>query len=206
MKKKLYLTIIFALLFNFVFANLPHPDAIDLEQYTIDFPDWYGYVVRVADGDTFYVDFYSNKKMSCRILGIDTPETVDRRKTVQYWGPEASDFAKNLLTTETIVRLVFEDNITDNFGRLLATPWIFYNEEWINYAKLVLETGNALFYPKYKIPLDMAHKYIKYQQYAIDNKLGMWANPEKIENEICTSREQLYKEYSWYRRAISATN
>ncbi|MBN2652832.1 MAG: thermonuclease family protein [Spirochaetales bacterium] len=202
MKKKIYSIFLLFYFVTFSFANLPDPSTIDFSIYTGDLPDWYGYIVRVADGDTFYIDFYSEKKMSCRVRGIDTPETVDKRKPVQYWGPEASAFAKKWLTTETIVRLDFEDEITDPFGRLLATPWIYKDGEWVNWAKFALETGNALFYPKYPMPIEMAQDYLKYQQHAIDNKLGMWQNPEKIENEICTSLEQLYNEYYWYRKAI----
>ena len=147
---------------------------IDYDYYNGDMPDWYGVVVRVADGDTFYINYFSEIKMGVRIFGVDTPETKDRRKTVQYWGPEASAFSKQYLMTGTIVKLNFDGEITGPFGRLLAEPWIWNGAEWINYSKILLETGNAFIYAKYPIPIDKLHEYMEYQQTAI-NKCGFSA-------------------------------
>ena len=50
-------------------------------------------VVHVADGDTIVVDVAGHTE-KVRILGADTPETVDPRKPVQCYGPEASAHTK----------------------------------------------------------------------------------------------------------------
>ncbi|MCC6643923.1 thermonuclease family protein, partial [Candidatus Peregrinibacteria bacterium] len=53
-------------------------------------------VVRVVDGDTFvYED--SGQDITVRMVGIDTPETVDPRKPVQCFGREASSKTKSLI-------------------------------------------------------------------------------------------------------------
>jgi len=52
-----------------------------------------GTVVRVIDGDT--IEVYQNKEVKkIRLIGVNTPETVDPRKDVQCYGLEASLFLK----------------------------------------------------------------------------------------------------------------
>ncbi len=50
-------------------------------------------VTRVVDGDTIIL----NGRERVRLIGVDTPETVDPRRPVQYFGKEASAFTRNLL-------------------------------------------------------------------------------------------------------------
>ena len=55
-----------------------------------------------------------------RLIGIDTPETVDPRKPVQCFGKEASDHTKALLPAGTAVRLERDAEARDRYDRLLA--------------------------------------------------------------------------------------
>ena len=57
-----------------------------------------GTVVRVVDGDTIIVRGPGGRTEDVRLIGIDTPETVDPRRPVGCFGPEASAYAKHLLT------------------------------------------------------------------------------------------------------------
>ncbi|MDD5222454.1 MAG: thermonuclease family protein [bacterium] len=75
-------------------------------------------VFRVVDGDTIVVN-YQGQKEKVRLIGVDTPETVDPRRPVQYFGKEASNFTKRMLTGKQ-VRLEFDQNKRDKYGRLLA--------------------------------------------------------------------------------------
>jgi|GEM_PF-6029564 len=50
-------------------------------------------VLKVIDGDTVNVEI-EGKSNTVRLIGIDSPETVDPRKPVQCYGKEASDKAK----------------------------------------------------------------------------------------------------------------
>lgn len=59
-------------------------------------------VSRVVDGDTIDVTMPDGAKEKVRLLGINTPETVDPRKPVQCFGHEASDHTKALLTGQTV--------------------------------------------------------------------------------------------------------
>ena len=61
--------------------------------------------MRVVDGDTLVAEMDSEpgKEYKIRLLGINTPETVDPRKPVECFGQEASDFAKRVLTGKRVL-------------------------------------------------------------------------------------------------------
>lgn len=69
-------------------------------------------VTEVVDGDTIKV----------RLIGIDTPETVDPGEDVQCFGPEASDHATRLLEGRT-VWLEKDVSDDDRYDRLLRYVW-----------------------------------------------------------------------------------
>ncbi|HVI34672.1 MAG TPA: thermonuclease family protein, partial [Gaiellales bacterium] len=75
-------------------------------------------VSRVVDGDTVWVRAGS-RSLDVRLLGIDTPETVDPHRPVGCFGPEASAYTKHLLTGRR-VRLVYDRQLHDKYGRWLA--------------------------------------------------------------------------------------
>jgi micrococcal nuclease len=76
-------------------------------------------VVRVIDGDTVVVHI-DGKDEHVRLIGIDTPETVDPDKPVMCYGAEASGETKSLLPAGTVVRLVRDIEARDAYGRLLV--------------------------------------------------------------------------------------
>jgi len=61
-------------------------------------------VTRVVDGDTLDVSV-NGRTERLRLIGINTPETVDPRRPVQCFGREASDRAKALLPVGAMVSL-----------------------------------------------------------------------------------------------------
>jgi len=77
-----------------------------------------GTVTRVIDGDTVIVSG-GGRSEDVRLLGIDTPETVDPHRPVGCYGPEASAYTKHLLTGRR-VRLVYDRQLHDTYGRWLA--------------------------------------------------------------------------------------
>jgi micrococcal nuclease len=74
-------------------------------------------VTRVIDGDTIVVDGVGTG----RLIGLDTPETVDPRRPVQAFGKEASEFTKSLALGK-VARLDFDRERTDRFGRTVPRP------------------------------------------------------------------------------------
>jgi micrococcal nuclease len=85
-------------------------------------PPTHGTVARVVDGDTVIVQAGS-RTLDVRLLGVDTPETVDPRRPVGCYGPEASAYTKHLLTGRS-VRLVYDRQLHDVYGRWLAYVYL----------------------------------------------------------------------------------
>lgn len=75
-------------------------------------------VVRVIDGDTIEVSIEGSEE-DVRYIGVDTPETVKPGAPVECYGPQASA-ANHRLVEGRIVRLVFDRERRDAYGRLLA--------------------------------------------------------------------------------------
>jgi endonuclease YncB( thermonuclease family) len=76
-------------------------------------------VKTVVDGDTVEISPAIGGNDEVRLIGVDTPETVDRDSPVQPYGPEASRFTTRELEGER-VRLEFDEDREDDLGRLLA--------------------------------------------------------------------------------------
>ncbi|WP_309075705.1 thermonuclease family protein [Paenarthrobacter sp.] len=78
-----------------------------------------GIVVRVVDGDTVIVSI-NNIDQTVRLLNVNTPETKDPNKPTECLGPEASDYLKEALPAGSKVRLEFDVERHDKYGRTLA--------------------------------------------------------------------------------------
>ena len=89
-------------------------------------------VVRAIDGDTIEVAIDGGTD-DVRYIGVDTPETVKPGEPVQCYGPEASAFNHRLVEGET-VRLVFDRELRDVYGRLLA--YVYADGAFVN-AELI---------------------------------------------------------------------
>ena len=137
-------------------------------------------VARVIDGDTISI-MRSGKTVTLRLIGLDTPETVDPRKPVQCFGKAASDKAREILTGK-IVRLEFDasQGILDKYGRTLA--YVFLADPSTSLG------ASGTFFNKYMISEGYAHEYTynlpyKYQKEfkaaekrARDEQRGLWAD------------------------------
>lgn len=95
-------------------------------------PDKLYEITDIVDGDTFKVNI-DGKQITVRLLGINTPETVDPRKPPECFGPEASAEAKSILKVGE-VKLALNPNREkiDKYNRLLAYAYLpnglFFNE------------------------------------------------------------------------------
>jgi micrococcal nuclease len=89
-------------------------------------------VVRVVDGDTIVASVDGSDEY-VRYIGVDTPETVKPDTPVQCYGPRASDENHRLVEGRT-VRLVFDREVRDDYGRLLA--YVYLGGKLVN-AQLV---------------------------------------------------------------------
>ncbi|MEE1619790.1 thermonuclease family protein [Zafaria sp. J156] len=76
-------------------------------------------VQRVIDGDTF-VARVGGSEQTIRLLNVDTPETKAPGQPVECLGPEATEFLEGRLVPGQEVRLVYDVERTDRYGRTLA--------------------------------------------------------------------------------------
>jgi micrococcal nuclease len=128
-------------------------------------------VTEVVDGDTVKIN-KDGKVETLRLIGLDTPETVDPRKPVQCFGKEASNKAKELLSAKK-VRLETDSTqgTYDKYNRTLA---YIYLESGLFYNKYMIEQGYAHEYT-YNTPYKYQSEFKLAQKSAQDNKRGLWS-------------------------------
>ncbi len=119
-------------------------------------PEGHYHVRRVVDGDTLLMQ--DHKRL--RLMGVDTPETVKEDTPVQPWGPEATQFTREFVGDgNSDVRLQFDRERTDRFGRYLAYVWVgdrMLNEE-------LLRAGLARWEPGYHYSQSMKNRFRRAQ-------------------------------------------
>ncbi len=103
-------------------------------------------VVRVVDGDTIVVRI-AGAEERVRLIGIDTPESVDPRSPIDCFGPEASAAAKALLPEGTEVRLVRDVEARDRFDRLLAYVYTVDGDTFVNLELAVQGFADVATFP-----------------------------------------------------------
>jgi micrococcal nuclease len=131
-------------------------------------------IIKVIDGDTVDVSF-NEKTERIRVIGIDTPETVDPRKSVQCFGKEASDQAKLYLKKGTTVELEADPSQgeRDKYKRLLRYIWT--DSGRVDFGKDMISLGYAYEYT-YNLPYKYQEIYKKAEKEAEQGKKGLWAD------------------------------
>ena len=128
-------------------------------------------VVSVVDGDTIKINM-SGTTETLRLIGMDTPETVDPRKPVQCFGKEASNKAKELLSGQKVrIEKDSTQGDRDKYGRLLAYVW---REDDLFYNEYMVKQGYAHEYT-YDLPYKYQTQFKAGQTYARENQLGLWS-------------------------------
>ncbi len=139
-------------------------------------------VVRVIDGDTVQVKLASGKREKVRIIGIDTPETVDPRKPVQCFGKEASAKMKKLLTRKKVTLIKNPAEDTDKYKRLLR--YVDLKTEDIGAS--MIRDGYAFSYKQYPHP--RLEDYNVLESEAREQNKGLWGTAcEKAGTKVQSS-------------------
>lgn len=121
-------------------------------------------VERVVDGDTIRVQGVG----AVRLIGVDTPETVDPRKPVQPYGREASAFTR-MLAEGKIVRLEFDWQRADRYGRTLA--YVYLPDGTLLNAEII-QRGYGFAYTKY--PFKLLEQFRDLERHARETSQGLW--------------------------------
>ncbi len=129
-------------------------------------------VFKVVDGDTIKIALENNEIKTVRLIGIDTPETVDPRKPIECFGKEASQKLKSLLEDQPVY--LAKDNSQNNedkYGRWLR---YVYLEDGTFINKLLVMQGYAYEYT-YDKPYKFQQEFKEAQMRAQLNDIGLWA-------------------------------
>lgn len=134
----------------------------------------YANVVKAVDGDTITVSLNGTQE-KVRIIGINTPESVDPRRGVQCFGKEAARFTEETLQGQTVtLETDPSQSDRDKYGRMLRYVWIGD----IDFGKLLISSGFAHEYT-YGDPHKYQKEYQEAENEARINKKGLWAD------EVC---------------------
>lgn len=129
-------------------------------------------VISVIDGDTIQV-MIDRKKETIRLIGINSPETVDPRKPVECFGKEASAFAKSKLTGKSVrLEADYTQGERDKYKRLLRYVFL---DDGTNFGKLMISEGYA-YEDTYDLPYKYQAEFKKAQKDAEVAKKGLWAD------------------------------
>lgn len=130
-------------------------------------------VNRVIDGDTIEV-IQDQQKYTVRLVGMNTPETVDPRRPVECFGHEASDETKKLLTGKQVY-LAKDVSETDKFNRLLRLVYLPIDHEQILFVNEYLVRQGYAQVLTYPPDVRFEPVFIQAQQYAQQHQLGLWS-------------------------------
>ncbi len=139
-------------------------------------------ILKVIDGDTYSIRHLGAEE-KLRLIGIDTPETQANRKakkdmeryehdikTMNAMGNEARKYAQSLLREGSRVRLEFDVQKRDRYGRLLAYVYL-ENGEMLNEKIIAEGYATPMTYPpnvRYQQLFTVRYQDARYQ------KKGLW--------------------------------
>lgn len=132
-------------------------------------------VVKVVDGDTIDVRDDQRGRLRIRVLGIDTPETVDPNRTVGCWGPEASAFARDALAGQRVALIGDPTQDShDRYGRTLA--YLVKADGW-DYSVEAARAGTARSVVFGRNPVQQQGAIEAAEREARDSGRGLWGPP-----------------------------
>jgi micrococcal nuclease len=129
-----------------------------------------GTVVRVVDGDTLVVRI-GGRAEKVRLIGVDTPESVDPRRPVQCFGKEASEFTRRLAEGKRVTLLrEAGPGDRDRYGRLLR--YVFSPDGTLLNGEIIRQ-GYGHAYLRY--PFARMEEFRALERQAREHGLGLWA-------------------------------
>jgi micrococcal nuclease len=81
-------------------------------------------IAYAVDGDTLRIEEADGDLAYVRLIGIDSPESVKPDTPVECGGKEASESMDEMAPEGATVRLVFDGEREDNYGRTLAHAYV----------------------------------------------------------------------------------
>lgn len=129
-------------------------------------------VIRIVDGDTIVVRTDRGQER-VRLIGIDTPESVDPRRPVECFGKEAARYTASLLPPGTPVTLERDAQPRDRYGRLLA--YVYRSSDGLLVNEAIVAGGYA---QVLTIPPNVTHaeRFLAAERSARASGAGLWSS------------------------------
>ncbi len=177
-----------ALIAGFFFIVLPFAVVVDRQMFrpirqaaataAWASDDWKRYhgqrfeAVEVVDGDTLDLAAVDGEKSTTRVrlIGVDTPETKHPTVGRMYFGPEATDFTREVAEGQRVT--VYLDTVTeerDRYGRLLAYI-VLPDGQVLN--ELLIRGGYG--YADLRFRHSRYEKYVQLMEAARKEGAGVW--------------------------------
>lgn len=173
LRKNSAITIIVGILSLFIWIGQEYGWFAEAQKGIVEHQPGQYKVVRFSDGDTIVVDM-NGKNETIRMIGVDTPETHDPRKPVQCYGPAASAFTKNIITTKGSQVRLAADSLSSNrdrYERLLR--YVYLPDGTLLNEKLIRD-GYGFYYPYF--PFTKSDDFAAAQEEAKAASKGLWGN------------------------------
>jgi micrococcal nuclease len=128
--------------------------------------------VKIADGDTIHLQI-EGKEYTCRLLGIDAPESVDPHRPPGRFGKEAAAYllARAKDASALSVEFAGPEMTFDKYKRLLV--YLHAEPGHIDINKDMIAMGYAANYPRFKHPRQA--DYLLAEHDARGKMIGIWS-------------------------------
>ncbi len=129
-------------------------------------------VVHIVDGDTIDIE-RGGVKERLRLIGVNSPESVDPRRPVECFGKEASKYASSILTGQSVtIETDTSQGLLDKYGRTLAYVFL---ADGRNFNELMIRDGYAYEYT-YSKPYKYQKLFNDAEYDAKSHERGLWAS------------------------------
>jgi len=170
--KKTHPRIVLGLLFLLLILGFCRGRSLTIQPSGNTYPPEQGVVVAVYDGDTIRVEFDNQTSRKVRLIGIDAPEISDEEEKTQFQAFMSKRFTFQHLFRKRI-RLSFDKEFEDKYGRLLAYIWI---EKEGLFNKFILQEGFAFAFFQFPFRGDYRQAFDEAEKQAKRLKKGYWGD------------------------------
>jgi endonuclease YncB( thermonuclease family) len=126
-----------------------------------------GTVTRVKDGDTVVILTKENKKLNCRLYGIDAPEKK------QPFGIEAKEYLSDRILDKVVD---YKVKSIDHYGRSVC---LIYEGSGYSVNEEMVLKGFAWAYVQYlKKDKEELRTYLRHQSFAFIQRDGLWQDSD----------------------------
>lgn len=127
-------------------------------------------VDRIVDGDTLMA-VIGGQRERVRLIGINTPESVDPDRPAMCFGKEASRHLEELVPPGTAIRIERDVEPRDKFGRVLGYVYRASDGLFVNLAQVTDGFAN-----QYTFPPNVAHtsEFKQAASQARSQNRGLW--------------------------------